>query len=153
MVWIWSLRLTLCFVRASQAVQAAAAAASHINAKLGISGGGQLASGPAAVLDMFGSPSGNQTSEVIYVPDRMVGLCRYPLASRLRNWLRFNRFLNLLVGHHCISQFIVFHEYHTWSPMRYHIIMTVALYWARIAMSNFVGKRIRCYATCELLHK
>lgn len=66
--------------RALQAAQAAAAAASQINAKLGIQSSGQASSPDSA--DLFGVPGmGPQTSETLYVPDRMVGLCKYR-----RNW-------------------------------------------------------------------
>jgi len=61
---------------ASSAAQLAAAAASQINAKLGVA-----SAGPAPVVGttpdmstLFGVPFGPAQSEIITVPDRMVGL-------------------------------------------------------------------------------
>jgi len=62
---------------ATSAAQLAAAAASQINAKLGVA-----SAGPAPVVGtpdmnaLFGVPFGPAQSEIITVPDRMVGLSK-----------------------------------------------------------------------------
>jgi len=63
---------------ATSAAQLAAAAASQINAKLGVG-----SAGPAPVVGtspdmsaLFGVPFGPAQSEIITVPDRMVGLSK-----------------------------------------------------------------------------
>jgi len=63
---------------ASSAAQLAAAAASQINAKLGVG-----SAGPAPVVGtspdistLFGVPFGPAQTEMISVPDRMVGLSK-----------------------------------------------------------------------------
>jgi len=62
---------------ASSAAQLAAAAASQINAKLGVA-----SAGPAPVVGtpdmsaLFGIPFGPAQTEIITVPDRMVGLSK-----------------------------------------------------------------------------
>jgi len=62
---------------ATSAAQLAAAAASQINAKLGVA-----SAGPAPVVGtpdmsaLFGIPFGPAQSEIITVPDRMVGLSK-----------------------------------------------------------------------------
>ena len=62
---------------ASSAAQLAAAAASQINAKLGVA-----SAGPAPVVGtpdvnaLFGVPFGPAQTEIITVPDRMVGLSK-----------------------------------------------------------------------------
>jgi len=64
--------------RAAQAALAAAAAASQINAKLGIQSAGQPpVVGTPAILDVlgsFGAVTGQ--NENITVPDNMVGMCK-----------------------------------------------------------------------------
>jgi len=65
------------FSGATRAAQLAAAAASQINAKLGVASAGPAP--PVGVPDtstLFGIPFGPAQSEVITVPDRMVGLCK-----------------------------------------------------------------------------
>lgn len=57
------------FYRASTAAQIAAAKASQINAKLGISGGGAVPNLPETA-----QPT---QAETIMVPDHMVGLCTF----------------------------------------------------------------------------
>jgi len=74
---------------ASSAAQLAAAAASQINAKLGVA-----SAGPAPVVGtpdmtaLFGVPFGPAQSEIITVPDRMVGLSK-SIAVRLCWYLTY----------------------------------------------------------------
>jgi len=63
---------------ASSAAQLAAAAASQINAKLGVASAGPtpvVGTGPD-MSTLFGVPFGPAQTEVITVPDRMVGLSK-----------------------------------------------------------------------------
>ena len=68
-----------CHSGATKAAQLAAAAASQINAKLGVNS----ATGPVPVVgagapdssSLFGVSFGPAQTEIITVPDRMVGLC------------------------------------------------------------------------------
>ena len=66
------------FSGATRAAQLAAAAASQINAKLGVASAGPTPPvGAAESSTLFGIPFGPAQSEVISVPDRMVGLCKF----------------------------------------------------------------------------
>ena len=63
---------------ATRAAQLAAAAASQINAKLGVAGAGPAPTvGVPDTSALFGIPFGPAQSEIISVPDRMVGLCKF----------------------------------------------------------------------------
>jgi len=64
---------------ASNAAQLAAAAASQINAKLGVGSAGPtpIVGSAPDVSTMFGIPFGPAQSEIISVPDRMVGLSKW----------------------------------------------------------------------------
>jgi hypothetical protein len=72
-----------CRHRSSQAAQAAAAAASQINAKLGLSATSPSSNGNAPPMNNFGPPGtqgppgmGMVSTENFAVPDRMVGLSK-----------------------------------------------------------------------------